>query len=355
MAFVFFWSRVVRSRPVPTLSQTTLWQEACALPRTLDRTLGVAEGFRDVVAMMRGAGRVVVTGNGAAFYAAHALWLATLETRYAGPELIAVPAGLLSRGSFAWRRGDLLLAISSSGEQRDVIEAVAGEAPRPFAVITSSAGSTLAREAAAIASVTVEAQDAITHTQAYCGNVAAALALWADVSGDGSLADALAAEPERLEATLDEAAQFADGDGARLPRDITAAVAFGTGTAWAAALEAALLLKEVSRLPAEGLETREGATSGMYALGRGQLALSLPAGPGGDPLLDEAERTCAATGAAVVRAPGGGRADRRLASITTFPAALALAVALGLRSGHDVDHPGWVDAYYATARVDEEG
>ena len=45
------------------------------------------------------------------------------------------------------------------------------------------------------------------------------------------------------------------------------AVVFGSGPAWAAALEAALLLKEVSGMPAEGVETREGATSTMMALG----------------------------------------------------------------------------------------
>ena len=43
--------------------------------------------------------------------------------------------------------------------------------------------------------------------------------------------------------------------------DATNAVVFGSGPAWAAALEAALLLKEVSGMPAEGVETRRGATS----------------------------------------------------------------------------------------------
>ena len=50
------------------------------------------------------------------------------------------------------------------------------------------------------------------------------------------------------------------------PIDPETAVVFGGGPGWAAALEAALLLKEVARVPAEGVETREGATSAMMAL-----------------------------------------------------------------------------------------
>jgi hypothetical protein len=52
----------------------------------------------------------------------------------------------------------------------------------------------------------------------------------------------------------------------------------------------------------------------------------------------------------VVRAPGGSEADRRLAAITTFPAALALSVVLAMRRGHDPDQPDWIETYYSTAR-----
>ena len=94
------------------------------------------------------------------------------------------------------------------------------------------------------------------------------------------------------------------------------AVVFGSGPAWAGALEAALLLKEVSGVPAEGVETREGATSAMMALGPGSLALSL-SGKAEDPLLAEAEEICAGQGAVVVRTPHPDTVDRRLAAI--FP------------------------------------
>ena len=104
-----------------------------------------------------------------------ALWLASLEGR-PGPEVVAVPSGLLARGAFRWRDGDVLLAVSSSGEFRDLVEATEGRPPVPSVAITSTPGSTIASRVGARALVTVLEQRAVTHTQAFCGNVAAALA-----------------------------------------------------------------------------------------------------------------------------------------------------------------------------------
>jgi len=127
-----------------------------------------------------------------------------------------------------------------------------------------------------------------------------------------------------------------------------AAVA-STGPGWAAALEAALLLKEVARVPAEGVETREGATSVLMGLTGEALLVLLPTLPD-DPLLDECDALARSSGIATLRTPTVAGADPRLAAITTFPATLALAIAWGLHAGHDVDQPAWTQAYYATAR-----
>jgi fructoselysine-6-P-deglycase FrlB-like protein len=336
---------------MPARVDTRLWSETRRVPETVARTLDRAGGFDDAASLLGGPDvrRIVATGNGAAYYAAHALWLAWLSrARKPKRELLAIPAGLLAGGGFAWRDGDRLLIVSSSGELRDAIEALEAGAPQPYVAITSSPDSTIARGAAACALVEVESQEATTHTQAYCGNVAAALALLARLTEDAEMAAALDGVADEVEAALGLAGRWVEEivGGLERPR---AAVVFGSGVAWAAALEAALLLKEVAGVPAEGTETREGATSGMYALGPGQLALSVAAGA--DSHAAEAEATCAGTGAAVLRAPGGERADPRLAPLTSFPAAVALAVELGLAAGLDVDRPSWVDAYYATARV----
>ena len=326
---------------------TELWRETSEIPAALEQTLDDGHGIAAVATLIaaRDVRRVVATGNGAAYYAAMALWLASLGGR-AGPEVLCVPAGLLAGGTFEWRPGDILLAFSSSGEMRDVIEALDAGVPTPFAAITASPESTIGSRADAVAIVTVGSQNAITHTQAFCGNVVAALSVWATVTGDAQFTSAIRSIPAVVEA----AARAAEAWVAGLP-DLhipPAGIVFGSRHAWAGALEGALLLKEVSGIPAEGVETREGATSAMYPLRPGHIVVSLRAL--GDTLAEEAEATCAARGATVLRAPGGDLSDPRLSAVTAFPATVALAARLGVEAGLDVDRPAWTDAYYAVAR-----
>jgi fructoselysine-6-P-deglycase FrlB-like protein len=330
-----------------TWQETGLWADVRELPAATAATLDAADGFDETAALLSGPNvrRIVASGNGAAFYVALALWLAAAGGSGRGPEVVAVPSGLLAGGWFRFRAGDRLLAVSSSGEFRDLVDAVAaGSVPRPYAAVTATAGSTLECAAGARALQQVLNQRAVTHTQAIAGGLACSLAVWARISGDAQLAATLAGLPAALAAAVEAAEPWA----ARL--DVAppaAAVAFSAGPGWAAALEAALLLKEVAGVPAEGVDAREGATSAMYALRRSHLAVSLPVG---DPAEAEAERVCSETGARVVRCPGGDRADPRLALATTLPAAAALAALLAGNAGLDVDRPAWVDAYYRTAR-----
>jgi glutamine---fructose-6-phosphate transaminase (isomerizing) len=332
-----------------SFTETRLWRDARGIPEVLAATLDEREGFAELAALVRAetTRRVVVTGNGAAYYVGLTLQCAALAGR-AGPEVLALPAGLLAGGDVAWREGDVVLVVSSSGELRDVL-AVRDRLPRPLAVLTATPGSSLGRAADVPAVTRVRNTSGATHTQSLLANHAAVLAVWAEVTGDDSLRDAVAATPELCRTAVEQAPDWARQalDGVGLP---VAAATFGTGAAWPAALEAALLLKEVAGVPAEGMETREGATSGMYALRPGHLVVALPSGPA-DPLAEEATQVCRGTGATVLALPGGRSGDRRVASLTTFPSALALAAALGGRAGIDVDDPDWQAAYYATTRL----
>jgi fructoselysine-6-P-deglycase FrlB-like protein len=329
---------------------TGIWQDACEMPQALQTTLDTSEGFAEVASLLRRdeVRRIVASGNGASYYVAQALWLAALEGNACPQEVVAVPGGLLARGGFRWRRGDALLAISSSGEFRDVIEAI--ESPRfphPFATVTAGPQSTIGSMAGARAVVHIPEQRAVTHTQAFCGAVLACLSIWAEISSDDSLRRAIVEAPGACERALRATERWATETFSELTTP-TAAVVLGTWTAWAAALEGALLIKEIARIPCEGVETREGATATMTALQPGHLALSLPTP--GDELIGEAEDICRALGAQVLRAPGGTEADRRISPITAFPAPLALSVALALRGGWDADNPDWISTYYTTAR-----
>jgi fructoselysine-6-P-deglycase FrlB-like protein len=218
-----------------------------------------------------------------------------------------------------------------------VVEIARRSGERPCVAITADADSSLAAASTAVVVQRVVSQRAVTHTQAVAGAYACGLALLGD------------AELTALLDTAGDAAEQAVADAeAWVPEVGTppAAIAVGGGPAWAAALELALMLKEISRIPAEGVETREGATSAMFGLDRGHLMVSLD--PEGDPDGDEAVRLCAAAGATALRLPRAG--DPRLAPITTLPAAAALSAQLALAAGHEVDRPAWTDAYYETAR-----
>jgi glucosamine 6-phosphate synthetase-like amidotransferase/phosphosugar isomerase protein len=325
-----------------------VWQEALAIPDVLGDVAAQMEREQDVPEMLRGARRIVATGNGAAFYAALVIWTAALQFPSDELDIVAVPAGVLATEHFRWRAGDVPLVFSSSGELRDVVGLMPDQLP-PFALVTASPESTLAGAAAARIVVPVRSQDAVTHTQAYTGNVLAGLMAWSRASGrdhgfrPGDV-------PAVAETNLQMAATWVES--LSLRAGVPAAIAFGSGSAWPAALETALLLKEVAGVPTEGMETREGATSGMYALRGDHLVVSLPTR--GDRLIEEAEEVCRRTGATVLRVPGGDEQPAVLAPITTFPATLALATALGTTAGLDVDDPPWTAAYYATARTTGE-
>ncbi len=327
------------------IAGTGLWQDTADVPEALAQTLDAAEGFADVADLIRSpeVRRLVASGNGASYYVAHALWLASLHGA-AAVEVLGIPAGLLCGRRFAWREGDLLLAVSSSGEFRDLIEAVEDprRPPLPYAAITRYPEATLPRGAGARAVIRVPRQRAVTHTADFCGGTTTALAIWADVCGDADLAAAV----QRLPETVARAVELAD----ELPEAAApdAVVSYGTGPAWAASLETALLVKEVAEIPAEGLETREAATSAMTAAGPGQLFVAHPIAA--ESLVEETERLVQSRGAAVARIPGGDLDDARVSALSTFPGAVALAIQLAGATGTNVDRPEWIDLYYTTAR-----
>lgn len=326
-----------------------LWADTCEIPATLARTLDEAVGFNEAAAVVGADGirRLVVTGNGASYYVAMALWLASLEGSKGPFEVVAVPAGLVATGRFRWCPGDAVLAVSASGEFRDVIEAVESSVPRPFVLVTSSPESTLGRLCDVLVRVHIVPQRAVTHTFAFTGAVMACLAVWARVSQDGELRAAVAGAPEVAAAAIAQTVAWAEAtfDGLAVPGT---AMCLGEGPAWAAALESALLIKEVARLGCEGVEVREGVTSTLTGMPPGSLAIALPTA--GDPFIAEARQLCERQGLRWVEAPGAELADPRLATITAFPAGAALSAHFAGLAGHDSDRPTWVSSYYSTAR-----
>lgn len=330
--------------------QTDLWRETAQIPECLTVMSDQAEGFEEVAALLKRdeIERIVVSGSGASYYAALAVWLAALGSESARAELVAVPAGLLAAGAFRWRSGDALVAVSTSGESRDLLAVAESEvAPQPFAVVTADPNASLPQLAGVVARTPLLQSNAVTHSQAFCAAVGALCSIWALVSGDQSLGRAVAAAPSACDMVIEATPAWVEQClGAVNPPP--AAVALGSGPAWAAALEGALLLKEVARVPCEGSETREGATTTMTELLPGYLVVSIPRRS--DPFAHEAEALSRSIGCYVLSTPGGSEGDERLIAVTTFAPLAALSVDLALKSGWDVDHPDWYADYLSTAR-----
>src|SRR6478609_2476853 len=98
------WSPLVGHGTFRSMSflDTGLWADVRELPGALEATVAAAEGVAAAADLLRADGveRIVATGNGAAYYVAHALWLASLEGAAAGPPLIAVPCGVAAHERF---------------------------------------------------------------------------------------------------------------------------------------------------------------------------------------------------------------------------------------------------------------
>lgn len=329
---------------------TRLWADLQHTPEVLTATLQDDTVRREAADLLR-SGRVrrlVAVGNGASSYIAQALWLASLETPGVAPvPVVAMPAGLLTTGRVRWQPGDALLALSASGEARDLVatmQALPDDVHR--IAVTSSPGSTIARLAHLVLPVATAPAASVTHSHAYCGAVLAGLALWAEATDDDTLRAACARAPQTFADDLGPGLAWAEQvlAGHDVP---TAAFACGAGTGWAAALEASLLVKELAQIPGEGVELREAATTVMTTLRPGHLVVDLtPGAPGAD----EAEQACAGRGARVVRTDPASETDLRLSPVTTFPALTALALGLTLASGADPDAPAWRDTYFEVAR-----
>ncbi|MGV8978328.1 MAG: SIS domain-containing protein [Cellulomonas sp.] len=340
------------------LDGSALWADTLEVPESLSRTIDAlasdlgthsAPGLlRQLVS--RSPRRLLITGNGAAYYAGLALWTAALRSPLAGAEVVPVPAGLFASSHVHTGPGDVLVIVSSSGELRDLIEALPTLHPDAVIVVTANAGSTLARAADAVVVTQVLHQRAVSHTQAFVANVVALLAVWAQLTHDDALGAAVAAAPELAAESLVTAAAWGEEHGA-LVATWRGGITVGEGGALSAALETALLLREVAAIPTEGMESREGATTGMYALGTGQGVVG--AG-GGSRVTREALAVCRRTGADVLELPWPPACPAGLEPVAALAPAVALAVAAGLARGLDVDNPPWTSTYFSTARVPTE-
>ncbi len=319
---------------------------------------------RVVAARWRALGvrRIHVIGNGTSFHSC--LAAAALYRRYALPDDPAVVP--LTSAEFRTYRpalgsGDAVIGISSSGEFKDVV-AVADEVRgrMPFAAIVHVPGSALTRSASDLVMSAGGPSTVPVMTKTFSATLAATEILLAEMLGPTT---AHAIEAAILAAADDAERAIADAEPlvpslAESLRDAEHLFVVGGGLAYPAALEAALKLKEMALVHAEGTETWEMASGAATMLGPGSVVIALvPHGPS-RPAMAEMLNHAASWGARTIEVgpgrlvpasdllPLGAATVEDHAPLSAVPPVALLAFALARLRGANPDRPGWIERYH---------
>ena len=346
--------------------QGTVPSEIREGPGAIRATVGAARGSaRAIAAAWRTAGirRVHVIGNGTSYHSS--LASAQLYRHLAGPgDPVVVP---LTSAEFltyqpALGAGDAIVGISSSGEFRDVVavaERVRGSVP--MAGIVHVPGSTLT---GVVSDLVISAGGPSTvpvMTKTFASTLVATELLLLELLGteraDQAVAGILAAA-DAAEAAIAAAEPLVEPLAASL-RDAQHLFVAGGGLGYPAALEAALKLKEMALVHAEGAEVWEMESGAATMLGPDAVVFALgPEGPA-RPALGRLLAHAAEWGARTIEVGHGrlvpssellplpaGTAEEH-APLSCVPPVALLAFALARARGADPDHPGWIERYHA--------
>jgi glutamine---fructose-6-phosphate transaminase (isomerizing) len=309
--------------------------------------------------------RIYVTGNGSSYHSAMAAATLYRHLATAGdPTVIALDAGEFRNYLPGLDRFDAVIGISASGEFRDVLVVVDDLRGRvPTVGIVHVPGSTLARTAAHAVLSYGGSSGVPVMTKTFVATLAATHLVLGEWLGGARARDVRAA----LAAAADDVEAAVAGAAVRVERlaDALATVehifVVGSGNATAAAYEAALKLKEMALVHAEGAESWEMATGGATIVGPDSVVVALaPAGPGREATLDFA-RHAAGWGARIVEVGPGEKpaiegadhlplpatAAEDYASLAAVAPVALLAFVLARRRGFNPDRPGWVDRYHS--------
>jgi glucosamine--fructose-6-phosphate aminotransferase (isomerizing) len=304
-----------------------------------------------------------VIGNGTSFHSS--LASAALYRRHATPDdpaVIALTAADMLRYQPALDTRDAVVGISSSGEFRDVVavaEALRGRIP--VAGIVHVPGSTLTRVASDLVISAGGPSTVPVMTKTFSATLAATELLLMELLG-GERADLVARDileaADHAEQAIAAAEELVEPLAERLATTEHLFVT-GGGLGWPAAQEAALKLKEMALVHAEGSEAWEMTSGAATMLGPGAAVIALaPAGPARRELADLL-RHAADWGSTTVEVgperlvdtstllPIPSAAHEDHAPLNSVPSVALLAFGLARQRGANPDHPGWIERYHS--------
>jgi glucosamine--fructose-6-phosphate aminotransferase (isomerizing) len=320
---------------------------------------------RDIAGAWLAAGvrRVHVIGNGTSFHSS--LAAATLYRHRAGPDdpvVIPVTAAEFLVYPPVLGPRDAVVGISSSGEFKDVVAVAEGLRGRiPMAGIVHVPGSALTRVASDIVMSAGGPSVVPVMTKTFSATLVATELLLLELLG-GSRAN------REVEAIL-RAADAADGAIAAadpLVESVAATLAdarhlfvTGGGVAYPAALEAALKLKEMALVHAEGAEVWEMTSGAATMLGPDAVVIAIAPDGAARPAVAELLAHASEWGARTIEVgpaplvassillplPDGASEDH--APLCAVPPVALLAFALARLRGANPDRPDWIERYHS--------
>jgi glucosamine--fructose-6-phosphate aminotransferase (isomerizing) len=320
---------------------------------------------RDIAHAWRRSGvrRVHVIGNGTSLHSS--LASAQLYRHMAGPDdPVVVP---LTAAEFltyppALGPGDAIVAISSSGEFRDVIkvaERVRGATP--LAGVVHVPGSSLTHVASDVLLSAGGPSTVPVMTKTFSATLAATELLLVELLG-GAAADRAVAGMLAAADAAEHAIAAAETTVETLAHELKSTGHFfvaGGGLGYPAALEAALKLKEMALVHAEGAEVWEMESGAATMLGPDAVVIALapdgPARPAVARLLSHAAEWGARTievgsdrlvpGSRLLPLPPGTAEEH--APLSCVPPVALFAFALARARGANPDRPDWIERYHA--------
>ncbi len=335
-------------------------------PQAIRRTVEEAwPSAREIAGRLTrdGIRRIHLIGNGTSYHSS--LAAAALYARHASaddPVVVPVTAGAFLAYPPELGRRDVIVGISASGEFRDVVAvAETWQGRVPVIGVVHVPGSTLTRLASEVVMSAGGPSDVPVMTKTFSATLVATelllLGLLDPERRDGVI-EAIVRAADHAEAAIAAAEPLADGIAAELAGAEHVFVV-GSGVAHIAAMEAALKLKEMAIVHAEGTETWEMASGVATIVGPGSVVIAIaPAGPGRDAVVEmvrhaedwgartvEVGPSTSVPGSLLLPLPADAVEDH--APLTAVPPIARVAYALARRRGHDPDRPDWVERYHS--------
>jgi glucosamine--fructose-6-phosphate aminotransferase (isomerizing) len=221
-------------------------------------------GVENYIEQLKNANRILIIACGTS-------WHAGLVAEYIIEELCRIPVEVEYASEFRYRnpivnKGDVILAISQSGETADTLVAIekAKEQGAIIFGVVNAVGSSIARASHAGAYTHAGPEIGVASTKAFTGQLAVLTMIALKIAhAKGTITEEryknllleLEAVPEKAEAILknaDELKKIAEQF-----KDATDALFLGRGYNFPVALEGALKLKEISYIHAEGYPAAE--------------------------------------------------------------------------------------------------